>query len=84
MWGKEGPFHFVLIFQYIFATLSDSVPIIKWSRHLESTDELLKMFEDDVYSQMKGVCQKYNPGHHFYQILLFCVFKLKLKVLLCP
>ena len=56
MGGREGPFHFVSIFQYIFATLSDSVPIIKWSRHLESTDELLKMFEDNVYSQMKEVC----------------------------
>jgi WASH complex subunit 7 len=38
---------------YLFATLSDSVPIIKMSAHLEDSNELLKKFEDDTYDHFK-------------------------------
>ena len=39
--------------QYMFASLRDCVPLIKWSRHLESPQDLLTMFDEKVEGYLK-------------------------------
>ena len=39
--------------QYMFASLRDCVPLIKWSRHLESPQDLLTMFDEEVEGYLK-------------------------------
>ena len=41
------------ILQYMFASLRDCVPLIKWSRHLESPQDLLTMFDQEVEGYLK-------------------------------
>ena len=41
------------ILQYMFASLRDCVPLIKWSRHLESSQDLLAMFDEEVEGYLK-------------------------------
>ena len=37
----------------MFASLRDCVPLIKWSRHLESPQDLLTMFDEEVEGYLK-------------------------------
>ena len=37
----------------MFASLRDCVPLIKWSRHLESPQDLLTMFDQEVEGYLK-------------------------------
>ena len=39
--------------QYMFASLRDCVPLIKWTRHLESPQDLLTMFDEEVEGYLK-------------------------------
>ena len=49
------PNSFSSLLQYMFATLGDVVPMVMWSRHLESPEDLLKQFEDSVYHLLQEV-----------------------------
>ena len=44
---------YFLPLQYMFASLRDCVPLIKWSRHLESPQDLLTMFDEEVEGYLK-------------------------------
>ena len=54
----------------MFSSLSDSVPAMKSCQHFESPEDLMKVFEDDVYSHLKQVHVDNNIYHYSYPILL--------------
>ena len=41
------------ILQYMFASLRDCVPLIKWTRHLETPQDLLTIFDEEVEGYLK-------------------------------
>ena len=47
------------LLQYIFTCLSDCVPMMKCSKHLESPDVLLAVFEKEVDSYLAEVGRYY-------------------------
>ena len=53
----HGYCHTYLLFvlQYIFTCLSDCVPIMKCSKHLEAPDDLLSVFEQEVDGYLNRV-----------------------------